>query len=181
MSEAPVAEPLIGRAIPAAQLRKQILDLIDSVKRPEDMSRTNVERVMGVRLLPSQKSTDYWRHEGMTDAGWGYGYGVQEQLRDFPRITIGFYSNDGEGHKLASRCSYDLEGLADEIVARGYTRKLRWAQPRGHLLFSRDAANRSFGVNVQLFKYVQQTGPDPEQYRYCAEEILISAGALLHE
>ncbi len=166
-----------GPTISALQLRRRILDLIDSIQGPEDMSRAHLEKMMGVRLVPSQESTDYWRHQGMTDAGWGYAFGIQEERgEDLPHFTIGFSSNDGQGNAFASVCSYDLLELADEIVARDYIRKPRWAQPRAHLLFNRFSPDRSFGVTVQMFKYVQQTGPDPEQYRYCVETIYITAG-----
>ncbi len=182
MSEAPVAKPMLGPAIPAAQLREQVLNLIDSVKGPEDMSRAHIEKMMGVRLQPSQKSTDYWGHEGMTDAGWGYGIGVQGgRGEDLPKFIIGFRSNDGQGQGFASKCSYELEKLAEDVVARGFTRFPRWVQPRAHLVFDRDRPDLSFGVAVKIFKYVQQIGLGPEQYRYCAETIYISAGVPFHE
>lgn len=185
-AEAPpqTAPPVVvqGPTISALQLRRRILDLIDSIQGPEDMSRAHLEKMMGVRLVLSQDSTDYWRHQGMTDAGWGYGFGIQEERgEDLPHFNIGFFSNDGQGNAFASVCSYDLLELADEIVARDYIRKPRWAQPRAHLLFNRFSPDRSFGVTVQMFKYVQQTGPDPEQYRYCVEEFFITAGVPFHE
>ncbi len=166
-----------GPTISALQLRRRILDLIDSIQGPEDMSRAHLEKMMGVRLVPSQESTNYWRHQGMTDAGWGYGFGIQEERgEDLPHFNIGFFSNDGQGNAFASVCSYDLLELADDIVARDYKRLPRWVQPRAHLVFDRDRPDLSFGVGVRMFKYVQQSGPVPEQYRYCVEEIYINAG-----
>ena len=176
----PQAAPAVavqGPTISALQLRRRILDLIDSIQGPEDMSRAHLEKMMGVPLVPSQESTNYWRHQGMTDAGWGYAFGIKENRgEDLPKITIGFFSNDAQINEFASVCSYDLLELADEIVARDYTRFPRWVQPRAHLVFDRDRPDLSFGVGVRMFKYVQQTGPDPEQYRYCVETIYITAG-----
>ena len=166
-----------GPTIPAAQLRRQILDLIDSIQGPEDMSRAQVERMMAVKLRQQSGSPDDWSYEGNVDAGWGYGITIEEGRKEgLPIIVIGFTANDAKQNQRASICSYDLEELADEVVARGYTRFPRWAQPRAHLVFDRDLPDLSFGVAVQMFKYVQQIGPDPEQYRYCAQTIYITAG-----
>jgi hypothetical protein len=172
-------EPTIpsGPPIPTDLLLNRILALLDSLRSPKDVSRVNVARMMEVKFRENDERDGHWYFNGITNAGWTYDVYVDESTRrELPGITIYFPAGDVPRGTNPSVCTYELEAFAERLVTMGYSRFPGWRQPRAHLGFDRQAKGSRFGVGIHVFKYVQQTGPEEEDYRYCVSSIDISAG-----
>ena len=172
-------QPMIpsGPPIPTDLLLNRVLALVNSLHSPHDVSRTQVERIMDVKLVPQPDIERYWDFDGITDAGWTYTVFVKESaIGELPVINVYFPVGDVERGENPSVCTHELESFAEKLVPMGYFRSPGWKQPRGFLAFDRQAKGSRFSVGVHLFKYVQQTGPKEDDYRYCVSSLRIMAG-----
>lgn len=172
-------EPTIpsGPPIPTDLLLNRIVALVDSLRSPNDVTRAQVERMMDIKLAPESSFENGWHYTGSTDAGWVYSVFVEDNRKEsLPSISIHFPVGDVTRGTNPSACTYELEAFAERLVKTGYFRFPGWRQPRAHLGFDRQAKGSRFGVGIHVFKYVQQTGPEDEDYRYCVSSIDISAG-----
>lgn len=114
-----------GPAIPAAQLRRQILSLLASFQTLEDLERGNVERAFGVQLQRNLKMTEGYDYEAETKEGWNYSVSV-DKLYGLDRpstILIGLdHGVEPFTDQEPTYCTLEFESLAKELVAMGYER-----------------------------------------------------------
>ena len=122
-AEQPAAEPERGPAIPAAQLRRQILELLGSFKTLEDLERGNVEKMLHVHLHRNPRMTEGYKYGASTTEGWNYSISVDKLARlDQPStILIGLdHGVEPFSGQEPTYCTLEFEPLAKELVAMGY-------------------------------------------------------------
>jgi hypothetical protein len=173
-----IDNPPRGPAIPAAELKKQILALIGSLQSREDTNQENVEKHLGVKMHVDPEwdlNRMYW---GQTSEGWRYWFSVTK-LRKEPASTIAFYFIHGEkplGDALPKTCTLDFEKMAEEFQARGFKRNSneffmmsgkRSAGFRKIILPEED-----LGLSVRLFVY--SANSNAEASRLCVNSIVIN-------
>jgi hypothetical protein len=168
-------------AVSSAVLLQRVLNLVDSLRAPGDVTRSHLEEVMQVKLEPDAELQGWWWYTGSADGKWEYTIKVDERSKDdsLPRIDISFSAGDIEGKARAKVCTYELEAFAQSLIDLGYIRHPGWKQPGGHLVFSREAESARFSTSVKVRKYVQQIGAGEKDYQYCVYAITVSAGELL--
>ncbi len=159
------SESVRGPAIPTAQLRQQILALLGSFKRLEDLERDNVEKVFRVPLQRDPKMTAGYGYEGRTAEGWQYGILVAKLNRLDEPSTIGIgldYDFDYNNDLPPSYCTLEFEPLAKEMVAMGYERSPRISRRGGKPSwgFGRHlkANNAGFGVSIYIYEIEATNG-----------------------
>lgn len=164
--EAVASEPERGPAIPAAQLRRQILALLESFQALEDLERGNVERRMQVALVKRPNMDDGYQYFGTTTEGGGYRVGVSRlgRMEEPPTILIDI-DEGAEPHTSQQHtyCTLEFEPLAKELVAMGYEQGTR-AYNRGRDMtwgFGRDSSTEKvgFGVGVIIYTLAPESGP----------------------
>ncbi len=166
-------EPVRGPAIPAAQLRRQILALAESFKRLEDLERANVEKTLQVRLQRDPEMTEGYGYDGRTTEGWQYGILVAElnRLDEPPTISIGLdYDFDYDKGRSPSYCTLEFESLSNEMVAMGYTRTERMLRLKGTQWWGFRRENMDSRAAIGTMVYVYRIS-DNENSAYCIKSI----------
>ncbi len=153
------SESVRGPAIPAAQLRRQILALLESFKKLEDLERGNVERVFGVRFTRMQGMSEGYEYDGTTSEGWQYGISTAKlgRLDEPPTIIVGMdYGFDYDNDLPPTYCTLEFEPLAKKLVAMGYEQGQRARYAGGDWMwgFGRESSEgkASFGVGVSVYE-----------------------------
>jgi hypothetical protein len=171
-----IDNPPRGPAIPAAELKKQILALISSLQSREDMSREHVEKHMGLVLQPHPHANDIFIYFGQVTEGWAYNLATTYTYGDpVPSIEIGFINKEEvSDDALPKTCTLDFEDLSKEIVALGYERgerpfRRRWG-------FGKDIPLHSAGIGIGVEVYSAENGTDNGVD--CVKSIRIGSGAL---
>lgn len=173
--------PAHGPAIPAAQLRRQILALLGSFQKLEDLERDNVERAFGVRFTRRQGVSEGYEYDGITSEGWQYGisttklYGLDGPSTIIVGMDYGFdYDND----LPPSYCTLEFEPLAKELVAMGYERDTSISRRAGKPSwgFGRDskADNAGFGISIYIYELEAADGTK----QTCIKGFRISGGTI---
>jgi hypothetical protein len=160
--------------ITAAELRKNILELIVSLHSREDTNQANVEKIMNVKLTEDEGSGGRFSMRGDVQEGWGYWYYVRRlDNQDASRVEFRLYHNEELANDaLPKTCTLVFEGLAKEIVAMGYERGQR---PIGNEWgFGKDIPANNFGIGIGIKIYRLEDGNE------CVESIYIGSG-VLHE
>lgn len=158
-------EPERGPAIPAAQLRRQILALLASFQTLEDLERGNVEKVFGVQLQRNLKMTEGYEYKASTTEGWNYSVSVDklDRLNQPSTILIGLdHGVEPFSNQEPTYCTLEFEPLAKELVAMGYEQGMR-AYKRGRNMmwgFGRDSSTHKvgFGVGVIIYTLPSDSG-----------------------
>ena len=158
-ADAKASEPVRGPAIPAAQLRRQILALLGSFERLEDLERDNVESAFGVRIPKNPEAGDgYYFYTAETIEGWTYWIDISRLYgKDLPSTTV-LYLDDGAESEAdpPTHCTLEFEPLAKELVAMGYERGQRARYAGGDWVwgFGRESTERKagFGVGVSIYE-----------------------------
>ncbi len=175
------SEPVRGPAIPAAQLRRQILMLLRSFEKLEHLERDNVERAFEVRFTRRQGVNQGYEYDGITSEGWQYGISTTKLSRlDKPSTIIvgmdyGFdYSND----LPPTYCTLEFESLAQELVVMGYERDTSISKLAGKPSwgFGRDskADNAGFGISIYIYELEAMDGTK----QTCIKGFRIGGGAI---
>ncbi len=153
------ADPVRGPPIPAAQLRKQILDLIGSFQTLQDLERAHVESIMRMSMTRIDGMRDGYYYTATTTEGWLYRTEVARlgPLSEPPTIIISL-SNGVEPwtDQKPTYCTLDFEEIAKALVALGYERGARLRQTAGKpsWAFYKElpATNLGFGVDVYIYR-----------------------------
>lgn len=162
----PVApEPERGPAIPAAQLRRQILALLGSFQALKDLERGNVEKIFGVRLSRNPDMAEGYEYKASTTEGWNYSVSVDKlyRLEQPSTILIGLdHGVEPFTNQEPTYCTLVFEPLAKELEAMGYERDSR-AYPSGRSTawgFGRRFPEHKagFGVEVLIFDVMLEDG-----------------------
>jgi hypothetical protein len=170
--------PPRGPAIPAVELKKQILALIASLQSREDMRREHVEKVMGISLKPHPRADDMFIYFGQVTEGWQYNIASTYTYGDpIPSLEIGFISEEKVSNDaLPNVCTLAFEPLAKELVALGYERGPRPLQREWG--FGKDNLTHKAGFGIGVKVYSADNGT--EDGIQCVESINIGSG-VLHE
>jgi hypothetical protein len=163
--EAAAPEPERGPAIPAAQLRQQILALLGSFQALEDLERGNVERHFGVRMHRDPEAADGYKYVATTTEGWTYWIDTSRIYgKDNPSTTYISLDNGVEPftNQEPTYCTLEFEPLAKELVEMGYERDAR-AYPSGRDMawgFGRRFPDHKagFGIEVLIFDVMLEGG-----------------------
>ncbi len=159
------AEPVRGPPIPAAQLRRQILDLIGSFQTLQDLERAHVEKTMGIRMLKTPDMREGYGYDGRTTEGWEYGFSVDRlhKMNEPPTIIIGL-SNGLEPwtDQKPTYCTLNFEEIAKELMALGYERGARLRQTAGKpsWAFYKELPARNLGFGVDAYIYTLEDGSE---------------------
>lgn len=152
-------EPVRGTAIPAAQLRRQILMLLGSFQKLEDLWRENVERSMQIELTKRLTMENGYQYFGATTEGWGYRIGVSRlgRMDEPPTILIGLdHGVEPWTDQQPTYCTLAFEPLAKELVAMGYEQGQRARYAGGDWMwgFGRESSEgkAGFGVGVSVYE-----------------------------
>lgn len=181
VADAAKAEIKRGRAISAAELRKQVLMLLENLRTLDDMEHERVAAIFNVPLTKDPERRDGYEYFGRTTEGWNYRIAVMRlgRLSEPPTITIGL--NNGVKpwtDQKPTYCTLDFEALAGDIVALGYERDAKRVFSGAKPLwgFGRDvrAQRTAFGVGVYLY-YLDE---DTESERACVREVQIGGDVM---
>ncbi len=152
------SESVRGPAIPAAQLRRQILALLGSFETLEDLERDNVEKVLRVPLQRDPGMAEGYGYDGHTIEGWQYGILVAKLNRLDEPSTIGIgldYDFDYDNDKPPTHCTLAFEPVAKKLVTMGYERGQRARYSGGDWVwgFGRESVegNARFGIGVSVY------------------------------
>ena len=181
MPDASGVEPVRGPAIPAAVLRKQILDLIGSLRSVDDLERPHVASILQAELQKLPEIPERYLYEGRTVEGWEYGVSVARLhgVNDSFTTRIGFDNNvEPWTDQKPTYCTMDFEAFAQEIVALGYQREPKRSTLGGKpsWAFTRDAPGRDLVFVVSLSLYYLGQGYPAGQA--CVNAVKISGGPL---
>lgn len=159
------AEPVYGPAIPAAQLRQQILTLIKSFQTLQDLERKHVETVTRTALTKDPEMEDGYQYFGITSEGWNYRLAVDRLHGMKLPPTILLYLNNGVEpwtDQKPTYCTLDFEEMAKELVALGYERGARLRQTAGKpsWAFYKELPARNFGFGVDVYIYRLEDGSE---------------------
>ncbi len=164
-ADSKASESVGDPAIPAAQLRRQILALLGSLLTLEDLERDNVERAFGVSFTRMKGMSEGYEYDGITFEGWQYGISTAKLSRlDQPStIIVGMdYGFDYDNDLPPSYCTLAFEPLAKELVAMGYERSSRMSRRGGKPSwgFGRwsKANNASFGIGIYIYELEAMDG-----------------------
>ncbi len=151
-------EPARGPAIPAAQLRRQILALLGSFQKLDDLEHENVKRTMQIELSKRPAMEDGYQYFGTTTEGWGYRVGVSRLGRMDEPPTILIDLDEGVEpwtNQQPTYCTLEFDPLAKELVAMGYERGQRARYSGGDWVwgFGRESTvgNAAFGIGVSVY------------------------------
>lgn len=151
-------EPIRGTAIPAATLRKQILDLVGGLRSLQDLERPGVETSLQVKLVEDRGLRDGYRYDGRTTEGWNYGVSVSRVYgaASPPSIVIGL--DDGVEpwtDQKPTYCTLDFESLAKDLVALGYERdqKRSILGDKPSWGFGKDVSEEKAGFGILVYLY----------------------------
>ncbi len=157
-AETQTAEPEYGPPIPAAELRKRILALVESFQSLDDLERKNIEHALKVRLTRMQGMSEGYEYDGHTSEGWQYGISTAKlgRLDEPSTIIIGMdYGFDYDNDRPPIYCTLEFEPLAKELVAMGYERDKRAYNQGGDMTwgFGRDSKidDAGFGISVSIY------------------------------
>jgi hypothetical protein len=166
--------PPRGTAIPAAELKKQILGFIASLQKREDTNYGNLERVTGVvmHLDPEwDRNRLYW---GQTTEGWNYWFSV-DSLQNEPASNIHFrlfHNEQVVDDALPKTCTLDFEDLAKDLVGLGYERREKPFRRRWG--FGKTIIGQNIGIGIGVKVYRLDNGT--EDGYDCIESIHIGSG-----
>jgi hypothetical protein len=158
--------PPRGPAIPAAELKQQILSLVASLASREDTNQTNVEKYLKVKMHVDpewDRNRMYW---GKTIEGWSYWFSVTS-VRNEPASTIEFHLFHGEDSpedSLLKVCTLEFEPLAKELIALGYKRGSEgtafFSYGNKRAGFSKGFPENNIGFGVGLYVYRADNGTE---------------------
>lgn len=171
-------EPVRGPAIPAAQLRQQIVALLGSLQTLEDLETRHVESTLRIRLSPQTGMRDGHHYFGRTSEGWNYRVAVERLGRMEEPPTIKLYLNNGVEpwtDQQPTYCTLEFEPIAKELVAMGYEQGTRARDRGGDMTwgFGRDSKDGTLGFGVGVVVYTLDSGA-----RTCIGGIRIGGGPL---
>jgi hypothetical protein len=177
-----IDNPPVGPAIPAAELKKQILALIGSLQSREHTNQENVEKQLGVKMYVDPEwdlNRMYW---GQTTEGWRYWFSVTK-LRKEPASAIDFRLFHGEktlDDALPKTCTIDAEAIVKKIDSMGFQRSDELIIMDGKMWWgfrkNIPAHNARLGVEVHVYRAENST----ENGRLCVKQIDIGMEPL-HE
>jgi hypothetical protein len=171
-------EPVRGPAIPAAQLRRQILSLAGSFQKLEDLEHGNVERAFGVRMNIDPEASSGYIYLAETTEGWIYWIDTSRLYgKDKPSTTYIYLDNGAESEAdPPAHCTLEFEPLAKELVAMGYERGRRARFAGGNWVwgFGRESIkdNTGFGIGVSVFDLTHSDG----RKQVCIKGLRIGGG-----
>lgn len=181
MSKPVSAEPVRGPAIPVAELRKRIIDLIGSFQSLKDLEREHVEQVLQMPLRKDPEMRMGYESDGKTTEGWGYGVSVGKLDRLDQPSTILIGLDDGIEpftDQKPTYCTFEFEPLAKELVAMGYERSAR-ISTRGNKPswgFGRDSKANSAGFGIAIYIYELEAIDGTK--KTCIKSFNIGGGAI---
>lgn len=180
-AEQAVSEPQLGPAIPAAQLGRQILNLLGSFRTLEDLERENIERALEVRMHSDPETKNRYTYIAETTEGWTYWVDTSRMYGSrHPSSTHIHFDHGVEPFTdlQPTYCTLEFEPLAKKLVAMGYERDSR-AYPAGRDIswgFGKSSADENFGVGVEVLIYDVQI--DKNRKMTCIEGFRIGGGLL---
>jgi hypothetical protein len=152
-------EPVRGPAIPAAQLRRQILALLGSFQTLEDLEKRHVATTLHIEMIRQIGTDDIHQYFGKTTEDWNYRVAVERFSRMADPPTIDIYLNNGVEpwtDQQPTYCTLEFEPLAKELVAMGYERSSRISRRAGKPSwgFGRESKtnNASFGISIYIYE-----------------------------
>jgi hypothetical protein len=182
-ADANASELVRGPVIPAAQLRRQILALLESLEKLEDLERDNVERAFGVRMNIDPQADDGYTYFADTTEGWLYRVDISHfSPKGSPATVEIFLSNgvdysDNSTNHQPTYCTLEFEPLAKQLVAMGYERDARAYKRGGDMTlgFGRDVPEHNAGFGVEVLIYGQKAANG--QTIICIKGFRIGGGA----
>lgn len=175
-ADSKASEPLRGPAIPAAQLRRQILALLGSFERSEDWERANVERVLGIHMSKTPNTgEDFYQYVADTTEGWAYWVDISRLYgKDEPTTTV-IHLDDGAESKAdqPTHCTLEFEPLAKELMGMGYERaeKLARFKSKEWWNFHKKFHHSEETVYLMIYLYRRH---DYKSGPYCIESFEVS-------
>ena len=170
-----------GPAIPAAKLRRQILELLGSFRTLEDLERESIERALKVRMHSDPETKNRYTYIAETTEGWTYWVDTSRMYGSrHPSATHIHFDHGVEPFtdQQPAYCTLEFEPLAKELVAMGYERDSR-SYPAGRDIswgFGKSSADQNFGVGVEVLIYDIQI--DKGRKMTCIEGFRIGGGVL---
>ncbi len=175
-SDEDAPKPVRVPAIPAAQLRRQILALAGSFQRLEDLERENIEHAFGVRIPKNSNAKEgFYFYKAETTDGWIYWVDISRLYgKEKPSTTYIYLDNGAEAEADPPvHCTLEFEPLAKKLVAMGYE------QADGPYRFRSDSTwwfkkpSQPKGASVTIGIGLYSLSVDGAQQRTCIQSFRI--------
>ncbi len=128
------------RSMPAQRLRTGLLQLLEHLQSPQDMSPALVERMLGVEMGRPADGGAWIRTYGPVDEGWAYTIYFIPRQDDFPGIDVHLeVDRRPERRSVITQCPFGVEDFVGELRQAGWTVKDKpyWYVKAWHLPFHR--------------------------------------------
>lgn len=127
-------------SMPAQRLRTGLLQLLEHLQSPQDMSPALVERMLGVEMGRPADSGSWITAYGPIDEGWAYTVFFVPRGDGFPRIDVYLeVDRKPERRSVLTQCTFGVEEFVAELRQAGWTVKDKpyWYVKAWHLPFHR--------------------------------------------
>lgn len=158
--------PLAGPTLAVSDWIARTLQLIDSLKKPEDTKPAHLARILGLQL--TEQDTSY-RATGSLAGGGRYSVWSNALYREYPdKWTLGLSQQAAEG---ATVCLFPLDTLRAHVLQRGFKATEGVVRRDGseHALFRSPASPE--GVTFVVEAVIQRTAGEAS----CIREMQIDA------
>jgi hypothetical protein len=110
-----------SRASGARDIGDRLLALIDSIRGPDDLERTHVERATGLTLSVEADTVYLYGVRGAVADGWSYRLGATAGADDgVDSLLFTFHHADGDGADMAAICDPDFDAYRTALQEKGF-------------------------------------------------------------
>ncbi len=140
-------------SMPAQRLRTGLLQLLEHLQSPQDMSPALVERMLGVEMGRPADSGSWLTAYGPVDEGWAYTVFFVPRGDDFPRIDVYLeVDRKPERRSVLTQCTFGVEEFVAELRQKGWTVKDKpyWYVKAWHLPYDRPVPGTDWNVGGEI-------------------------------
>jgi hypothetical protein len=151
----------------AEQLAERLLNLLERLRTPQDLSPTNIQRYMGASVQPSSNGPSRFEAGGRISVGWTYSletvpssYGVAPHA-----LRLRFDDGRDNGSDMSSICRFDYEQYKTSLENIGFESRVIMGSMR-QINF-----NHESGSGLQVIVYVRRESTANPQKK-CVDIVL---------
>lgn len=105
----------------ARDIGDRLLALIDSIRGPDDLARTHVERATGLTLSVEADTVYLYGVRGTVADGWSYRLGATAGEDDgVESLLFTFHHADGDGADMTAICDPDFDAYRTALQDKGF-------------------------------------------------------------
>lgn len=117
------AKRLTGPTLAPEQVWDKVFALIESLRSPADLNQAQIERVIGLPLLPQPGETSTQIVGGETTGGWRYFFDLSTYSDTDVRLGLHTYNSDRDDLGNSPTCTFPIKAFRKEMTRRGFEEK----------------------------------------------------------